>query len=682
MIKLILDGKEISAKKGQSILSAALDAGVYIPHLCHHPSLPDIGECKLCIVEIEGVEGVRTSCTTPAEDGMVIHTRTEQINRLRKLSMELMMAGHPSDCTSCPKYLKCEFQSLIQYLGVSDSRLRKLPGNNTFTDENPLIIRDLCRCVLCGRCVRACEEVRGVGVLSFDSSSGRTQIAVRGNGLLADGDCRFCGACVEVCPTGAILDKEELPGRFGTREAALVPCRSSCPAGADVPRYVSYVREGKYAEALAVIREKLPFPLTLGLVCMRFCEDACRRGCVNDPVNIREIKRVAAELGGNSWKSRVRIPTPSGKSVAVIGSGPAGLTAAYYLAHKGHKVDVYEKLPKAGGMLRYGIPSYRLPEDVLDSEISDILEAGIALHTNSAKSPADLIDSGADAVVVAVGAHLGSRLPIPGNDLPNTYTAVDFLRCAALGNPPELGDSLMIIGGGNVAFDVAGTAHRLGVKRIIMACLEPRDGMTASEEEILEGLEHGLELHNLRTFKRIENCGENLTVICENVTELGKDELGRMTILSEPGSEHGFTARSVVFAVGQKPEIEGFGLDAIRGLINAANSATSAEGVFACGDAVSGTSSVIQSIASARKAAEAADRYLGGNGDITEILIDPEEPSAYLGRAEGFAYRERIACLSADNSSCEADRCLRCHLRLTIKRPKTWNEYSESQVSK
>jgi hypothetical protein len=212
-----------------------------------------------------------------------------------------------------------------------------------------------------------------------------------------------------------------------------------------------------------------------------------------------------------------------------------------------------------------------------------------------------------------------------------------------------------------------------------MACLEPRDGMTASEEEVEEALEYGLTLHNMRTFKRIEKTGDQLTVVCERVSSLSKDENGRMVIVTEPDSEHRFTADSVIFAVGQKPEIDGLGLEHTRGLLNVKGSAASLAKVFAAGDAVSGTASVIQAIASARGAAEAIDRFLGGDGNITEILAEPEAPSAYLGRAEKFAYRERISCLSTDNASCEADRCLRCHLRLQLERPKFWNEYAESQ---
>lgn len=682
MIKLIIDNKTITAKEGQSVLSAALDAGVYIPHLCHHPSLPDIGECKLCIVEIDGREGVHTSCTTPAEDGMVIRTRSEHIDSLRKLSMELMLAAHPSECTACPKYGQCEFQALIQYIGVSDTRLRKVPGSNLYTDENPLFVRDLNRCVLCGRCVRACEELRGVGVLGFRTADGRTEISIRNGGLLADGDCRFCGACVEVCPTGALHDKNELLGGFATKEAALVPCRSRCPGQTDVPRYVAYVREGNFSEALAVIRERAPFPHSLGLVCMRFCEDACRRGFVNEAVSIREIKRIAAENGTDLWKDRVKPSPATGKKVSVIGSGPAGLTAAYCLARKGHAVDVYEKLPKAGGMLRYGIPGYRLPDEVFEREIEDILEAGVRLHVNSPKTPQELLGEGADAVLVAVGAHKGARLPIEGSDLPNTYTAVDYLREIALGNTVELGGSVLILGGGNVAFDAAGTAHRNGVKHILMACLESREAMTASSEEIEEGLAYGLELHNRKTFLRIEQNDEGrLSVLCRDVAELSVDASGRMSIVSVPDSDRWLTADSVIFAVGQKPELEGFDLEQSRGLIIVSSGKTSSDKVFACGDSVTGTLSVIHAIASAREAASRIDMFLGGDGDISERLAMQQSSPAWIGHVPGFAYKERKDCLTCETSADEAGRCLRCHLRLQIEQPKFWNAYTESKVN-
>ena len=653
---LTIDGVAVEAAPGRSVLQAALDAGIYIPHLCHHPSLPEAGDCRLCLVEIAGREGLCTACETPAEEGMCIRTRSDTIDRLRRLSVELMLAGHPEDCTGCPKYGQCELQTLIQYLGVGAGRLRRLPVQNLYTDANPLFIRDLSRCILCGRCVRACRNLRQVKVLDFDTGGSAVQIGIRGGGLLADGDCRFCGACVEVCPTGALMDKPT--DRFPTREQNLVPCRSACPAGTDVPRYLRYLREGNPAAALAVIRERLTLPLTLGYICMRFCEDACRRGCVSDPIAIRALKKAAAEQGGDSWKAQAHSAPPTGRRVAVLGSGPAGLTAAYLLARKGHAVTLLEKLPQPGGMLRYGIPDYRLPRDVLDAEIADLLEAGITLRCGVEATPSQLLAEGYDAVVAAVGTHRGTRLPIPGHDLPGVTTAVELLRARALGTA-SVGRRVFVMGGGNVAFDAAGVAHRLGAETVTMACLEPRDGMTASEEEVTEALDWGLALHNGMGFRRIETTETGLRVICAPV---------------DGGGELAFDCDTAIFAVGQKPELEGFDLPTVRGLITAKEGVTAQPGVFAAGDAVTGTASVVGAIAGGRTAAAAADRYLGGDGDVSEQLAPEEPDDPVLGQIPGFAALTR-ECSGGDPSA-EAARCLRCHLRLQIEHTKRWSDFA------
>ena len=287
--------------------------------------------------------------------------------------------------------------------------------------------------------------------------------------------CRFCGACVEVCPTAAIMDKPELV-QGKKRRDALLPCRANCPAEIDTMRYVRYVGEGKFAEAAAVIREKVPLPLILGYVCMHPCEDVCRRKQVNNsPISLRELKRFAIEHDTlQIWKQKARHESSTGKRVAVVGSGPAGLTAAYYLAKLGHEVVIFEELPEPGGMLRYGIPEYRLPRAVIAREIEEICEAGVEIRTGTKiESLRALIDDeDFDAVVVAAGAHKGGKLPIPGKDLPGVYDAISFLRSVNLETPYKIGKRLAVIGGGNVAFDCARVARRLGVEEIHVACLE------------------------------------------------------------------------------------------------------------------------------------------------------------------------------------------------------------------
>jgi formate dehydrogenase beta subunit len=359
-IALNIDGREVETKKGRTVLEAALEAGVYIPHLCHHPDLTPVGGCGLCLVEIEGMQGLHTSCTTPAEEGMRVKTKTPQVDRMRRLAMELILSGHPPECTVCSQYLNCELQSVKQYIGTSEElRVRRRSKPFTTNTANPLFVHDPARCILCGRCVRACHDLRGVDVLWFMKKGKEAYIGMGSDSPLADAGCRFCGACVEVCPTGALRDKEELM-RGKSRRAARVPCKYTCPAEIDIPRYIRLIREKKYSEATAVIREKVPFPKVLGYVCNHPCEVVCRRGEVNEAISIKELKRFAAERDdAKLWAKNSRKAEPTGKRVAIVGSGPAGLTAAHYLSKLGHAVTVFEALPFPGGMMRIGIPEYR-----------------------------------------------------------------------------------------------------------------------------------------------------------------------------------------------------------------------------------------------------------------------------------------------------------------------------------
>ena len=230
-VTIQIDGRQICTEQGINVLEAALNNGIYIPHLCHHPDLPDIGSCRLCIVEVEGRDGVCPSCKLEAEDGMIIHTDSEQIAHLRRLSMELILAAHPEDCSTCPKYGQCEFQTLIQYMGVSATRMNTRVKGFPVNDSNPLIIHDMNRCVLCGRCVRACNDLRGVGVLQYNKHEMETYVGTLHDRLLKDSDCRFCGACAEVCPTGTIRDMMNYTPI--EKRDTLVPCQATCPAHAD-----------------------------------------------------------------------------------------------------------------------------------------------------------------------------------------------------------------------------------------------------------------------------------------------------------------------------------------------------------------------------------------------------------------------------------------------------------------
>lgn len=698
-MKLIIDSVAVEAAEGTTILQAALEHNIYIPLLCKHPDLEAAGGCRLCVVEIEGREGLHPACETLVEEGMVVHVNTEETEHIRRLSMELMLASHPSECTDCPKYGNCELQSLYQYFNASAERWRAKGRTAPDDAGNPLIRHLFVRCIRCGRCVRACNDLRKVRVLDYRKNKLNVKIGTEGGASLLDAGCRFCGACVEVCPTGAITDAEGVLDPLLPKKKALVPCRSTCPGGIDIPAYLRSAAEGDWANAIAVIRERVPLPEVLGSICPHTCEGKCRRGAVNEPVSICRLKQFAARAGGDRWKAKRRREAATGKRVTIVGSGPAGLTAAYYLSMKGHEVTIFEAEHRAGGQLRYGIPAYRLPDELLDREIGAILEGGAVLVTDtSVERPADLLTQGFDAVLVAVGTHKGSVLPISGNDLPGVLVNTDFLRAVRRGEAPAVGERVVVLGGGNVAVDCARTALRCGAKRVTMACLETRDRMTASEDELAEAAEEGVELCNGVTFLSVT--GENAVtgVAIQEVADFHFDENRRAVIVPRDGSDRVLAADTVIFAVGQTPAgTAEMGLSLFRGsyLIADGEGATEIPGVFAAGDVVTGTKSVIEAVAAGRVCAQSMDRFLGGNGDIEEHLRTESVPDPAIGRVEDFGREARLriglrpgserigdfepvetAC-TCDAAAREAGRCLQCDLRLQLGRNKFWNEYSE-----
>jgi NADPH-dependent glutamate synthase beta subunit-like oxidoreductase/ferredoxin/Pyruvate/2-oxoacid:ferredoxin oxidoreductase delta subunit len=700
---LNINGRPVQTAAGKTILEASLDAGIYIPHLCYHPDLPSVGACRLCLVEIEGMAGLYSSCTTPAIEGMVVKTKSPELDKVRRLALELILVNHPADCTACPKYLNCELQSLKQYLGIAEGvRLKKGSKIYALNTNNPLFLHDFSRCILCSRCVRACHDLRGAGVISFIGTGIETHIGTIGDRPLLDAGCRFCGACVEVCPTGALRDKDEVLKLSKGRRPGLVPCKFTCPAGIDVPRYIRYVREKKFAQGVAVIREKVPFPAVLGHVCNHPCEVVCRHGEINDAIAIRELKRFATANDDQSWKQNYRKQESTGKQVAVVGAGPAGLTAAYYLAKSGHSITVFEALENAGGMLRFGIPEYRLPASVLDAEIEEIESAGVEIRTNmKIESLEKIRDEGYDAVLVAIGTHQGQKLDIPGSELDGVLVSIPFLREIRRGNAPKVGKRVVVLGGGNVGFDCARSALRLGATDVTIACLESRDNMLATLEEIIAGCTEGITIHNSLNFKRI--IGESSRLIgveCQDVKCFDFDENGRLNVECIENSSKILAADTVIFAIGQRPEIpEGFNVNTIKGNVIEVEYdgvSTGKEGIFAAGDTVTGTSSVIKAIAAGRQAAITIDSFLGGSGQIDEELTPVEQPAVWLGPGEGFASRRRItnARVSVVSKLCsfdekeqvydesaalqEAERCLQCDLRLKMSRINFWADYPSS----
>ncbi len=698
-VEITIDGQKTNTQAGKSVLEAALDARIYIPHLCHHPDLSPIGACRLCIVEIDGKKELTPSCMTPVSDGIIVKTKTEKINQQRRLAMELILAGHPQDCESCKKYLNCELQALKQYIIKEELKVRLRTKLLPINKSNPLFLHEPDKCVVCGRCVRACHELRGVGILFYKKKDKETYTGTASDLPLADAGCRFCGACAEVCPTGAIHDKEAI-GMGRKRRAALIPCRYECPAEIDVPRYIRFIREKKYTEALAVIKEKVPFPGVLGYVCDHPCESACRRGEVNQAIAIRELKRFATEHDKERlWDSNSVIKPSTDKRVAIIGSGPAGLTAAYYLTNQGHAVTVFESLPFAGGMMQFGIPEYRLPKEILDNEIVDIKKRGVEIKTGIRIESIDgLFKQGYDAILIAIGTHHGQKLPISNADNEAIFIGIDFLKNISLGKKVDIGEKVVVLGGGNVAFDCARVARRHGAKKVQIACLESREVMPATEDEIEQAEEEGILVYPSKTSTRI---------ICENgnikgvefleVESFNFDENKNAQIKVRENSFHILEADNVIFAIGQRPEIpQGFGINTTRSsliMLDSFSLSTSKEGVFAAGDVVNGTATMIQAITSGRKSAIAIDKFLGGSGNIDEKLAPSLEAEPCLGLIKNFAYIarskvpyiipekrlkgfEKVAQdIDEETADCESSRCLQCDLRLKITPVEFWSNY-------
>lgn len=469
----------------------------------------------------------------------------------------------------------------------------------------------------------------------------------------------------------------------------VAPCQLNCPAHTDCQGYVGLIANGEYDSALKLIKNKIPLPASIGRVCPHPCEKACRRKNVEEPINIAQLKAFAADMDLKSESYVPDLMAATGKKVAIIGGGPAGLTAAYYLAIMGHSVTVYDMMEKMGGMLRYGIPQYRLPKEVLDKEIAIIEKTGVKL-VNNVKLGKDFtiksLKAENDAVIVAVGAWKSSSMRTPGEDLEGVYGGIDFLRGVIKGNPPEIGEKVVICGGGNTAMDACRTAVRLGAKEVYVVYRRTRNEMPADKLEIDEAEEEGV-IYKFLTNPLSFN-GENGKVksITLQIMELGEpDASGRRRPVPVEGKTEEIEVDSVILAIGQKlvqGDVSELKLNE-RGNIEADPDffTTDLEGVFAIGDATNrGASIAIEAIGEADRCAKAVDAYLNGQALDTRVpyiskrdesTIDYSDrkkqsritPKVLPADVRNKSFDEVSLGFTEDEAKAEAQRCLECGCR-------------------
>ena len=559
-----IDGVEVSAEPGETILASATRAGVDIPTLCFDERTAIYGACGICLIEVEGVPKLLRACSAKPQDGYVVHLDTPRVNRARSIALELLMSDHTGDC-------------------------------------------------------------RG-------------------------------------------------------------PCKLNCPAMTDCQKYVGEIREGRFKDAVNTIYEVFPLPSSIGRVCPHPCEDACRRQMVEEPISIAFLKAFAGDKVAAEDPYVVECEPDTGKRVAIIGGGPAGLTAAYHLRRFGHAVTIYDQQPKMGGMLRYGIPAYRLPKDVLDREIAIIADAGVEM-VNNVKLGRDIdfaqLRADFDAVLVAIGAWKSVGMRVPGEDLDGVIGGIDFLEQLGMGEKPVIGERVAVCGGGNTAMDCCRTAVRLGAKEVYVVYRRTRNEMPAADIEIEEAEEEGV------TFKFLTNpiefYGEDgkVTGMKLQVMELGEpDASGRRRPVPVEGATEDIAIDNVLMAIGQTADCAGVPDELLtqRGTVacDEMTFRTDMDNVFAAGDVTNkGAGIAIAAIAEAQKAALCINNYLAGDEVrasvpyFVEREVTPEEfedrPKQEREKMPGLTPEQRrdnfdaiYFGFSEEQAMREASRCLEC----------------------
>lgn len=550
----------------------------------------------------------------------------------------------------------------------------------------------ICRAQTCGKCVPCRVGLAQLDRLLDDVLNHRASIETLD---LIEKTARVIVSTAD-CAIGYEAANMVLKGIHGFREDYVehitngrctcslnqpVPCVALCPAGVDIPGYIALVNAGRYADAVRLIRKDNPFPTACAFVCEHPCEARCRRNMIDTSVNIRGLKRFAVDHAG-------KVPTPArapstGKKVAVVGAGPGGLSAAYYLSLMGHSVTVYEKQPHLGGMLRYGIPSYRLPRERLWDDIETILSTGVEVETgvNIGKDmPVSDLTDHFDAVYIAIGAHSDKKLGIEGENSRGVISAVDMLQRIGNDRKPDFkGKTVAVVGGGNVAMDVARSSVRLGAKKVMIVYRRRQNDMTALPEEVQGAAEEGCEILSLQAPSRIEADGQgNAAALWVKPQIIGKiDASGRPRPVNADVDEKRIPCDLIIVAIGQsidsKPFAE-FGVPVSRGNIQAASCSRveNIPNLFAGGDCVSGPATVIKAVAAGKVAAANIDNFLGFNHEITvdvdipHARLDDRLPCGRVNMTErGSSERRDDFDLMENGMTCqeaqqESSRCLCC----------------------
>ncbi|HYK92381.1 MAG TPA: FAD-dependent oxidoreductase [Acidobacteriota bacterium] len=566
MVRLTINGNEISVEEGTTLLEAARGLGIRIPTLCHVEGFPPAASCFLCAVQVEGRAGLSPSCAIPASEGMVVSTNTDSVRASRKMALELLLSDHVGDCIG--------------------------------------------------------------------------------------------------------------------------PCRAGCPAQLDIPGFVAEVSAGNFPRSAEIASDFLTLPAALGRICPRLCEQRCHRCESGQSLSIGTLHRFAADRDRASRQRYIPRREPaSGRKVAIVGTGPAGLTAAYHLLRRGHAAILFDAHRAPGGMLRWGIPEFRLPRPVLEQEIEVLRVLGAEFRMQSRLGIDFTLDDlrrDFDAVFLAIGAQGSRGLDCPGDEL--ALSAIEFLGRTAGGDPPKIGLDVLVLGGGNSAMDAARTAVRLDARKVTVLYRRTRREMPCLLSEVEAAEAEGVRLETLVAPVRLETNGGGFRLTCSRMKLGEPDESGRARPVPLPGSEFELHATCVLAAIGQTVEtgsLDGLRLSRRGIAVDPGTLETNLAGVFAGGDAVTGADLAVRAVASGRLASISIDQYLSGRpvqgdpgminvlmgkldeAELAEFFRGIEEspravPSEIPPEIRVKSFEEVDLGFSAEAAMREAGRCLKC----------------------